>query len=116
MRGVLACGAFIFLLQIMIPVWWWIMVVPFSYGLLISKKAWPAVRTGIFSAGLLWLLWSLYFLITGGDIITSRVAVMFGVKYSWMMLVITFLFAAVAAGLSGLAGYLLRFFRKNGNA
>ena len=115
MRGVLVCGSLIFLLQIMIPVWWWIMVVPFIYGLLISKKAWSAVRTGMLSAGLLWLLWSLYFLITGSDIITSRVAVMFGLKYSWMMLVITFLFAAAAAGLSGLAGYLLRFSRKSRN-
>lgn len=113
MRGILVCGIIIFLLQIIIPVWWWIIVVPFIYGLLVSKKAWPAVRTGMFSAGLLWFLWSLYFLITGSDIIASRVAVMFGLKYSWMMLVITFLFAAVTACLSGWAGYLLRSVRKN---
>jgi len=89
------------------------MIVPFVFGLVRSKKAWPAARTGMLSAGLLWLLWSLYYLITGSDIIASRIAVMFGLKYSWMMLVITFLVAAAAAGLSGWAGYLLRSIRKN---
>jgi hypothetical protein len=108
MRGVLVCGIFIFLLQIIIPGWWWIMVVPFLYGFFIEKKAWPAFRTGMLSSGLLWLLWSLYFLIIGGDIIASRVAVMFGLRFSWMMLVVTALFAVVVAGLSGWAGYLFR--------
>ena len=108
MRGIFACAIIIFLLQIVIPWWWWIMVVPFFYGLLAAKKAWPALRTGMLSAGLLWLIWSLYFFITGDNIIASRVAVMFGVRFSWMMMVMTFLFAAVAAGLSGWAGYLIR--------
>lgn len=88
------------------------MIVPFVYGLILSKKAWPAARTGMLSAGLLWLIWSLYYLITGGDINASRIAVMFGLKYSWMMLVITFLFAAITAALSGLAGYLIRSINK----
>ncbi len=83
-------------------------MVPFFYGFLAAKKAWPAFRTGMFAAGLLWLIWSLYYLITGGDIIATRIAVMFGLKYSWMMLVMTLLFAALVTGLSGWAGYLLR--------
>ena len=47
-------------------------------------------------------------MITGDNIIASRVMVMFGLRFSWMMLVMTFLFASFAAGLSGWAGYLLR--------
>ncbi|MBN2246132.1 MAG: hypothetical protein JW755_09835 [Candidatus Aminicenantes bacterium] len=108
MRGIMLCGAFIFLLQIVIPGWWWIMVVPFFYGFLAAKKAWYALRTGMLAAGLLWLIWSLYFFVMGENIIASRVAVMFGFRYSWMMLVMTSLFAVLVAGLSGWAGYLLR--------
>jgi len=108
MIAVLACALVMLVLQVLTPFWWWVMIVPFVYGAAAAKSGWQALRTGLFSACLLWLGAGLYLFLAGSRIIAGRVAKMFGLGQSWLMVLVTALVAAVAAGVSGYAGYAIR--------
>jgi hypothetical protein len=114
MIATLVCLLAILALQIVVPFWGWIMVVPFIYGTALAKRGGPALRTGFFAAGLLWLGAAAFFFFTGSRLIASRMAGMFGLGRPWTMIATTALAAAVAAGLAGYAGYAVRaVFRKS---
>lgn len=100
MTAILACALIMLVLHLLTPYWWWVMIVPFAYGAAAAKSGWKAIRTGFFAAGLLWLGGSLYFFLTGSGIIAGRVAKMFGLGGSWLMIPVT---ALVAAAFSGYA-------------
>lgn len=108
MIGILVCAALILVLQLITSFWWWITLVPFLYSLLLSKSGWGGFRTGAVSAGFIWLGMSAYMYLSGSKIIAARVAVMFGVNVSWLMVLVTALVAAVAGGIAGLAGSMLK--------
>ena len=84
------------------------MIVPFAYGAAAARSGGKAFRNGLLAGGLLWLGTSLYLYLTESGLIASRMASMFGLGRSWMMIVATALVAAVAAGVSGYAGYAVR--------
>jgi hypothetical protein len=94
------------------PYWWWVMIVPFAYGAAAARSGWKALGTGLFAAGLLWLGSSLFLYLTGSGLIATRMARMFGLGRPWLMIVTTALIAAIAAGISGYAGYAVRTFVK----
>lgn len=108
MIGILACTMLILILQLTIPFWWWIMLVPFLYCLLLSKSGWKGFRTGAVSAGLTWLGMSAYLYLTSSKIIAGRVAMIFGLNVSWLMILVTVLVAALSGGIAGLAGGMLK--------
>jgi hypothetical protein len=108
MIATLVCLLIMLGLHLLTPYWWWVMVVPFAYGAAAGKSGWRAFRTGLLSAGLLWLGAAVFFYLTGGRLIASRMAVMFRLGDSWLMIVATALIAAIAAALSGYAGYAVR--------
>jgi len=108
MTAVLICLLVMLALQLLTPYWWWVMIVPFAYGAAAAKSGWKAFRTGFFAAGLLWLGTSLFLYLTGSGLIATRMARMFGLGRSWLMVFVTALVAAVAAGASGYAGYAVR--------
>ncbi len=108
MRDVIICIVILVLLQLLTPFWWWIILVPLVWGVLLAKTGWQAFRTGMLSAGLLWLAWSLYLMFSGSDIIAQRIAIMIGVNSSWLLVLMTALIAALTAGFSGSTGYFLR--------
>ncbi len=108
MKRVLFCFLVILVLQILTPFWWWIMAVPFFYCTFKVNSAWEGFRTGVFSAGLLWLIYSSYLYLNGSEIIAYRVSNMIQLETEWLMIIITALIAAVAAGISGLAGFSLK--------
>jgi len=108
MKDLIICLVILALLQIFTPFWWWIILVPLVCGVLLAKTGWQAFRTGMLSAGLLWLVWSLYLMFSGSDIITQRIAIMIGVNSRWLLVLMTALIAALSAGFSGSTGYLLR--------
>jgi len=113
MTAVLMCLLAMLGLQLLTPYWWWVMIVPFAYGAAAARSGWKALGTGFFTAGLLWLGSSLFLYLTGSGLIAARMARMFGLGRSWLMIVATALVAAVAAGISGYAGYAVRaFFKK----
>ncbi len=108
MIGVLICFFGILILQLATPFWWWIMAVPFVFAIFKARSGWDGFRTGMLSAGALWLLASLYYWLTGSGIIVSRVADMMGVGSPVVVLLATTLIAILAAGFSGTTGYFLR--------
>ena len=108
MTAVLICLLTMLGLQLLTPYWWWVMIVPFAYGAAAARSGWKALGTGFSAAGLLWLGSSLYLYLVGSGLIATRMARMFGLRKSWLMIFITGLIAAVAAGVSGYAGYTVR--------
>lgn len=108
MTAVLLCLLAMLGLQLLTAYWWWVMIVPFAYGAAAARSGWKAFRTGFCAAGLLWLGSSLFFYLTGSGLIATRMARMFGLGKSWLMVPVTALVAAVAAGVSGYAGYAVR--------
>ena len=108
MTAVLMCLLVMLALQLLTPYWWWVMIVPFAYGAAAARSGWKAFRTGFSAAGLLWLGTSLFLYLTGSGLIATRMARMFGLEKSWLMIFVTALIAAVAAGASGYAGYAVR--------
>jgi hypothetical protein len=108
MTAILVCLLAMLGLQFLTPYWWWVMIVPFAYGAASARSGWKAFRTGFFAAGLLWLGSSLFLYLTGSGLIATRMARMFGLGKSWLMVFVTALIAAVAAGVSGYAGYAVR--------
>ena len=95
-------------LQVLTPYWWWVMIVPFAYGAAAAKSGGKALRTGFAAAGLLWLGAAGYLYLAGGRRIAARMAVMFGLGRTWLMVPATALVAALAAAFSGYAGYAVR--------
>lgn len=108
MTAVLICLLTMLGLQLLTPYWWWVMIVPFAYGAAAAKSGGKAFRTGFFAAGLLWLGTSLFLHLTGSGLIATRMARMFGLGKSWLMVFVTAFIAAIAAGVSGYAGYAVR--------
>jgi hypothetical protein len=108
MIEILVCLLIMLVLQILTPFWWWVMIVPFAFGAAVATSGWHAIRTGFLSAGVLWLGSGTYFYLTGGQIVATRMARMFGLGQSWPMIPATALLAALAAGLSGYEGYAVR--------
>ena len=108
MIAVVVCLLAMLVLQVLTPYWWWVMIVPFAYGAAAARSGGKAFRTGFLSAGLLWLGGSVFFFLTGGRLIAERMARMFGLGRSWLMILLAALVAAVAAAFSGYAGYAVR--------
>jgi len=108
MMGIIVCLVVLLVLHLVTPFWWWVMVVPFLYGLGFGRSAWRSFRTGALSAGLLWLGASAYFHLAGSALIARRVAMMMKLDSSWLMVAVAGLLAGLAAGLAGLAGYSIR--------
>lgn len=108
MTAILACLAAMLALQLLTSFWWWVMIVPFAHGASFARSGGKAFGTGFAAAGLLWLGASAYFHLTGSRLITERMARMFGLGNSWLMVLATGLVAALAAGLAGYAGYAVR--------
>ncbi len=108
MTAIIACLLVMLGLQLLTPFWWWVMIVPFAYGAALARSGGKAFRNGFFAAGLLWLGASLFFYLTRSGLIASRMAAMFGLGSSWLMVLATALVGAIAAGVSGYAGYAVR--------
>jgi len=115
MTAVLICLLTMLGLQLLTHYWWWAMIVPFAYGAAAARSGGKALGTGFSAAGLLWLGTSLFLYLTGSGLIATRMTRMFGLGNSWLMVFVTALVAAVAASVSGYAGYAVRgLFKKAG--
>lgn len=113
MIAILLCLLVMLVLQILTPFWWWIMIVPFVFGVAGAKSGGKAFLTGFLSGGILWLGGSVYYFVNGSRIVAERMANMFGLGSSWLMILLTALIGAVAAGFSSYAGYAVRALRKS---
>jgi hypothetical protein len=103
--GFVAIGSF--LLQMFLP-WWAIGIVPFLVGYAMSKKgrqAWWAGFLGIF---LLWGIHALVLHLHTDGILSDKIAELFFLPSGLALVLVTALFGAIPAGLSGLAGFYLK--------
>lgn len=101
MKGFVFCFAVMLILQLATPFWWWVMLVPFLFGMLGATSAWQGARTGMLSAGLLWLSAGLFYWLTASQIITARVAKMLGERFEVESVVLVFALTALVAALAG---------------
>ncbi len=108
MIAIVVCLAVMGALQMLTPFWWWIMIVPFGFGVAASGTARKAFWTGFSAAGLLWLGAALFFMLTGSRIIAGRMAGMFGLGSGWFLAPVTALVAALAGAVAGCAGHAVR--------
>ncbi|MBN2198946.1 MAG: hypothetical protein JW747_03770 [Candidatus Aminicenantes bacterium] len=108
MISVAACFVAMAALHLLTPFWWWVMAVPFVFGLAAGRSVWRAARTGAAAAGALWLGAAVYSQLTGSALIARRMAALLGLGSPWLIIAATALAAAAAAGVSGLAGFALR--------
>jgi hypothetical protein len=103
-------------LQILTGTWWWVMAVPFLYGLTFAGSGWRAMRDAFLAAGLLWLGSAVFFYATGSALIARRMAGMFGLGLGWLMVIVTALVAGIAAAVAGYAGYAVKAIFKKSRA
>jgi hypothetical protein len=108
MIAVIVCLLALLILQLATPFWWWIMLVPFAYGVAAAGTARKTVGTGFAAAGLLWLGAGLYSFLTGSGRIARRMASLFGIGNPWLLILATGLVAGIAAAVSAYAGYAVR--------
>jgi hypothetical protein len=96
------------LLQISTPHWWWIIVVPFIFGLARAKTGMYAFLLTATVAVSVWLTGSIFDYLTGSGIIAHRVAAMMTSNSVVLLFLLTLIVAAFPAGVAGLTGYTLR--------
>lgn len=114
MTGILICLGAMLGFSLLAPYWWWVMIVPFAYGAAATTSGGRAARTGLLSAGLLWLGAGTSLYLNGSRLIATRMAAMFGLGKPWTMIAAAALVAALAGGLAGYAGHAVRaVFKKN---
>ncbi|WP_316821527.1 hypothetical protein [Pedobacter gandavensis] len=96
-----------FLLQMVLP-WWVIIVISFATCGLIGKTAKISLWAPFFAILLLWTGMALFKSIPNDHILASRIAEMIGVKTWYLVLALTAILGAFAAGVSGFCGYQFR--------
>lgn len=101
MKGIAICFIVMLILQLATPFWWWTMLVPFLFGMLGATSAWQGARTGMFSAGLLWLSAGLFYWLTASQIIAARVAKMLGERFEVESVILVFALTTMVAALAG---------------
>lgn len=108
MTAIIICFLLMLALQLTTPFWWWVMLVPFGYGLWQSRSAWQSTRVGMCSAGALWLALSLWQWFAGGAQLADRVSGMLGISNGALMIALSTVTAVIAAGVAGGSGHVLR--------
>lgn len=63
---------------------------------------------GFIATGLAWFLQALYIDFANESILSTRIAEMMGVGSHWIILLATFLIAAIVGGVATLVGYFLK--------
>lgn len=106
--GLLFCFIAMIVAQLITPYWWWIMIVPFFYGLVMERNGWRAFAVGMISAGSLWLVASLYFWVFGGGIIAEKITKMAGLSTPWLLVAASTVIGLVVGGISAATGYFLK--------
>lgn len=98
----------LFILQVLTPFWWWILVVPFLNGLTLAGSSWRAAGAGMFSAGLLWFLGSLHLYLTHARWIISRISLLAEAPSPYLLIIAATVIAMVCGGFAGSSGYALK--------
>lgn len=107
MRAFLAILFFCWLITLFLP-WWGIIIPCLIFGAWLIEHAGKAFLIGFVGGGLAWFLQALYIDIANESILSTRIAEMMEVGSHWMILLATFLIAAILSGFATLTGYLFK--------
>ncbi len=107
MRAFLAILFFSWLFTLFLP-WWGIVIPCLIVGAWLIESGGRAFVIGFFACGLAWFLQALYIDIANESILSTRIAEMMGVGSHWIILLVTFLIAALIGGLATLTGYFFK--------
>lgn len=91
------------LFQLWMP-WWVIMALPFLFCLWLGRTAKQAFTVSFLAIFLLWLGASLFIHIRSGGLLSERVSVLLYMNSPLLLILVTSLTGALAAGIAGWAG------------
>ncbi len=106
--AILICAALILGANLVSPYWWWVMLIPGLFGLVIGPRIGKGFVVGAIAGGGVWLLASLYFWQFGGQIIAMRVAALFQVGSPWILVLGSGLIGFVGGGAAAASGAAIR--------
>lgn len=88
---------------------WWSLAIPcLILGGWLGKKAGRSFLYGFLGIGILWLIQTLMIDIANEGILTTRIAELFSLPHSLLVIGITVIIGGLTGGLSTLTGYLFR--------
>lgn len=88
--------------------WWSLAVVAFLVALLIVLRPGKAFLAGFLAIALLWAGWALFRDLPNHQILSARMARLFGLPHSALYLVVTALVGGLVGGLAAWSGALVR--------
>ena len=95
------------LLQRLLP-WWSIAVAAFLISLIISTKATSSFIAGFLAIGMLWFATAAINDMRTDSILTNRIAAIFSLPSSFLLIVITAIIGGLVGGFAALTGTYLR--------
>jgi hypothetical protein len=105
---ILICSSFLLLLELLLPTWIWILIIPGLLQILAVDPPWHSFLKGGCCGGFLWCITGVYLWSSSADIIADRISMMMHLPGPVWLLAITGCIAFIVAGCSALCGALLR--------
>ena len=96
-----------FLFQTVFP-WWSIVIASFLISLIISTKGLSSFIAGFLGIAILWFFSATIIDIKTGSILTERIAAIFSLPNTWLLILITTLIGGLVGGFGALTGSYLR--------
>ena len=96
-----------FLLQIYLP-WWSVVIAGFAISFILSSGGMSSFFAGFLGVGLLWFTLALFIDNTNDGILSNKVAQIFTLPNSFLLILITSIIGGLAAGLGALTGSYFR--------
>lgn len=103
----LLIALFSFVLQLFLP-WWIIAIVAFGAALWKATNGSNAFWSGFLGIMIVWLLMASFTHIRTDGILTSRIAALFSLPASFLLILITALVGGLVGGMAALSGYYVR--------
>jgi hypothetical protein len=96
-----------YLMQLYMP-WWSVVLASFLISLILSSKGLSSFFAGFIGIGALWFYMAWRIDSTTGSILTEKVAAIFTLPNSFLLILVTALIGGLAGGFGALAGSHLR--------
>jgi hypothetical protein len=96
-----------FVLQLFMP-WWIIAIVAFGAALWKATNGSTAFWSGFLAIVTVWLLMAGFTHIRTGGILTNRIAALFSLPASFLLIIVTALMGGLVGGIAALSGYYVR--------
>ena len=88
--------------------WWSFAICAFIVAIAIHQKAWKAFLSGFIALALLWGLMAAYYDLNNDHFLSTKIAGVFSLGSSTLLLVVTALVGGLVAGFAALTGSFLR--------